>query len=417
MKPILDAAIRWHGAWRFRAVKIRRVVDGCLRVLLCGVLLAGGSSNAWGQSWTPGRSLGATPASYALQAVPCEDCDAAVSTNLPPLPGLEAYTETELGTGEYATEAYDDGYHASYDSASYDSAAAVTEPWFPNRPHVVPRTLSRLRQRPLFPNRPHLMGTWTGGPPLERPRSVWFNPFAIQQGMGNWLFRGNHPTDTGSLGFPFSLVPSHLADRVPRPYLGYGQPAIQSPHIGMGQPLSGTSWTNRPFSVDVFSGAFLANKLNENIDQGNGLITGFRLGWDFDYYWGTEFRMGFGNTRVDGSSEKVDVRLGDLSVLYYPWGDSRWRPYTGLGLGLGNFAFQDGSLAVDDYALQVPISVGMKYAFKPWWNLRLDFTNFLSMPSSNLDFMNNVQLTGALEYRFGGRRRSYFPYNPSIHLK
>lgn len=289
---------------------------------------------------------------------------------------------------------------------------------FPNRPYLVPRVADRLRWRPLFPSRPHLLGSWPGGPALEQPRSFWLNPFSVQQGLGNFLFRGNQPADTGSLGFPFSLVPSHVVDRVPRPYLGHGQDYVQARHINRGQPLQGTSWTNRPYSVDVFTGAFLASGLTENIGQGNGMVTGFRVGWDFDHYWGSEFRLGFANTRLDSRPDNVDIRLGDISVLYYPWGDSRWRPYTSVGLGIGSFEFLDENFrAIDDYALQVPIAIGVKYAFRPSWGLRLDATNYLSMPSNDLEFMNNVALTGAIELRFGGRRRSYFPYSPSIHIK
>lgn len=398
------------------------------------------SSQSFAQTWSPypNASPQGSNASliqstgYQLQSVPCEDCDSPVATSLPPLPGVEAFENPAIYDTQWNGE-LDAGVATGVYSGAYDETGAylgstiapgsmtgaglASGPWFPNRPHIIPRTVDRLQQRPLFPNRPYLRGALAGGPALERPRTFWLNPFGLQQGVGNFLFRGNQPADTGSLGFPFSLVPSHLADRVPRPYFGHGQNYIQSPHIGMGQPLQGTSWGNRPYSIGVFTGAFLANELNQNIQQGNGLINGFRVGWDFDHYWGTEFRMAFGDTRVDGSSEKVDVRLADIGVVYYPWGDARWRPYTSVGLGVGNFAFQDGTQSVDDFALQIPLSIGVKYAFKPWWNLRLDATDYLSMPSSDLDFMNNVQLTGALEYRFGGRRRSYFPYNPSIHLK
>ena len=375
----------------------------------------------------------AQAAGYQLQTVPCQNCDATSQNYLPPLPGVDAYAGGILPVAAMQEDPTAQSFHqpdqfvetlapqqappmqttATPANGTYDYVDGYP-PVFPNRPYIIPRTVDRLRQRPLFPR---LTAAFHSGSPSDRPHTFWFNPFAIQQGLGNFLFRGNQPADTGSLGMPFSMVPSHVVDQVPRPYIGHGQNYIKSPHIGMGQPLSGTSWTNRPYSIDVYTGAFLASALNENVEQGNGLMSGFRVGWDFEHYWGTEFRMGFGDTRVDGSSDKVDVRLADIGVVYYPWGDARWRPYTSLGLGIGSFAFQDGSHSVDDYALQVPISVGVKYAFKPWWNLRLDFTNYMSMPSSHLDFMNNVLLTGAFEYRFGGRRRSYFPYNPSIHLK
>ncbi len=302
------------------------------------------------------------------------------------------------------------GHGQAYD-AGYD-------PLFPNRPYLVPRLADRLRWRPLFPQRPHLRGSWSGGPPLEQPRTFWFNPFAIQQGMGNFMFRGNHPADTGSLGFPFSTVPSHVVDRIPRPYFGHGQSYVGPRHIDRGQPLVGTSWTNRPFYVEGYTGALLAWNLSDSVDQTHGTISGVRLGWDFEHFWGTEFGLGFGSTRTSPGGADVSIRMADVSVLYYPWGDSRWRPYTGMGLGVGRYAFLDsGQVSINEFALQIPLSVGVKYAFKPWWALRLDATNYLVMPADNLRFMNNVALSMAVEFRFGGQRRSYFPYSPSIQLR
>lgn len=291
-------------------------------------------------------------------------------------------------------------------------------PLFPNRPYLVPRVVDRLRWRPLFPNRPYLRGSWPGGPPLEQPRTFWLNPFAVQQGLGNFLFRGNQPADTGSLGFPFSVVPSHLVDRVPRPYLGHGQPYIGPRHIDRGQPLMGTSWVNRPYYVDGYTGALFGWNLTENLKQTHGTISGLRVGWDYEHFWGAQFGMGFGSSNTDPGGSDVSIRLADVSVMYYPWGDSRWRPYTGLGLGVGKYSFLDETGgSVDEFAMQIPLSMGVKYAFRPWWALRLDATNYLVLPANELKFINQLALTLGLEIRFGGQRRSYFPYSPSIQLR
>ena len=240
----------------------------------------------------------------------------------------------------------------------------------------------------------------------------------MQQGLGNLLFRGNQLADPGSLGMPFSLVPGHIVDRVPRPYLGHGQPNVGPRHIDRGQPLYGTSWTNRPYWVEGFTGAWLASGLTETQDQTNGTLSGVRLGWDFEHFWGMQLGVGLGSSQTDPGDADIDVRTVDLAVLYYPWGDSRWRPYTGLGLGVGNYGFSDLSQrSIDQYAVQIPLSLGVKYAFRPWWSLRADVSNYFVLPASDLEFMNNVALTLGAEIRFGGRRRSYFPYSPSIHLQ
>jgi len=220
------------------------------------------------------------------------------------------------------------------------------------------------------------------------------------------------------LGFPFSVVPSHMVDRVPRPYLGHGQSYIGPRHIDRGQPLIGTSWTNRPFYVDGYTGALLGWGLNDVLGQGHGTVTGVRLGWDFEHFWGAQFGFGFGNTQTDPLGNDISLRLADLSVLYYPWGDSRWRPYTGMGLGVGQYDFiNQDQRRIEQIAVQIPLSIGVKYAFRPWWAIRVDATNYLSLPTGELSFINQLALTLALELRFGGQRRSYFPYSPSIHLR
>jgi hypothetical protein len=105
------------------------------------------------------------------------------------------------------------------DGRVWDGSGWV-EPWYPNRPYLIPRVVDRLRWRPLFPHRPHLRGSWPGGPPLEQPRTFWLNPFALQQGVGNLLFRGNQPADPGSLGFSFFA--GSRPDGRPRPSAVFG---------------------------------------------------------------------------------------------------------------------------------------------------------------------------------------------------
>jgi hypothetical protein len=67
--------------------------------------------------------------------------------------------------------------------------------------------------------------------------------------------------------------------------------------------------------------------------------------------------------------------------------------------------------------MQIPLSLGIKYAFRPWWALRVDATNYFVLPANDLKFINQLALTLAMEIRFGGQRRSYFPYSPSIQLR
>ena len=85
-----------------------------------------------------------------------------------------------------------------------------------------------------------------------------------------------------------------------------------------------------------------------------GFIGGWRLGWDFDPAWGGEMRMAFGSPslydsyRADRALTLIDNTNGlatndpvrarydhreasmfqwDVDILYYPWGETRLRPY------------------------------------------------------------------------------------------
>ena len=47
---------------------------------------------------------------------------------------------------------------------------------------------------------------------------------------------------------------------------------------------------------------------------------------------------------------------------------------------------------------------------------RFDVIDNLAFASGPLDTMNNISLTFSVEVRFGGVRRSYWPWNPGRHL-
>jgi len=264
----------------------------------------------------------------------------------------------------------------------------------------------------IFPIFPLFRQRWPSSPGLQRPRSFWLNPFAIQQGLGNLIFRGSHPADTGALGFPYSMVPSHLVDRVPRPFFDLSRNQSQGRHIGRGIPFRDSSWSNRPVHISWFTGVLFTGDLNDQVSSSNGLYNGFRVGWDFDHYWGTEFRYGFASHSLQNRVGEVDIRTADISILYYPWGDSRWRPYTSLGVGFGTYDFLNANgNSVDEATFQLPLGIGLKYSVRPWWAARIEAVNLFSFESGDVDFMNNVLLSGSIEIHFGGRRRMYFPFD------
>lgn len=192
---------------------------------------------------------------------------------------------------------------------------------------------------------------------------------------------------------------------------------------GRGEPLVGTSWRNRPLHVGWLFGGYIGDDLVKGqAEQHGDIVGGYRFGWDFDHYWGSEARFAFANVAFSDTSDLATSRSAqneywDLNLLYYPWGDSRWRPFVSTGLGLGNFEYTlaDGS-SINKTLLTVPMAAGMKVYFRNWMALRFTATDNWAVGHGTLDTMHNVMLTADVEMHFGGRRTSYFPYSGSMHM-
>lgn len=194
-------------------------------------------------------------------------------------------------------------------------------------------------------------------------------------------------------------------------------------HGAWGDPLVGTSWLNRPWSVSWFLGGFVGDELQAgDVRFDDGLFGGYRFGYDFDHYWGVEARYGFGHPDLVNLDNRFPLGGGqveylDASALYYPWGDTAWRPYGFLGLGAGWFKFQDENQRyIESEALVMPWGFGVKRRLDKNWVLRFEVGNYLSFDAGGVDAHNNLTITGGVEVHFGGRRPSYFPWDPGIHF-
>jgi hypothetical protein len=162
-------------------------------------------------------------------------------------------------------------------------------------------------------------------------------------------------------------------------------------------------------------GAMFGDELTSQIGQETSLYGGYRVGWDFDHYWGLEGRFAFARPEVedDGSLGVSDTSRFwslDANLVYYPWGDSRWRPYLSLGLGCGSFDLQDAGLGFEQTLFAIPFGGGIKCYWKNWLALRLSVTDNWLIGHDSLSTMHNLTLTADVEVRFGGSRVSYFPY-------
>lgn len=248
---------------------------------------------------------------------------------------------------------------------------------------------------------------------LPPPSTSQFGFPAQQDSVEPWL-----PATDGNLPPGVHYAPDSLAiwRRWQQPWQMHGDPNDPHRHIGLGDPLEGTSWRNRPWFAGAFFGAALHDDLTGNVRQNNGSLMGLRLGWDLDHYCGLEGRYAFSNPQImDGAGNSLgdshDYWM-DVSALYYPFGDARWRPYAGLGIGLATYRFRDETNErIHDSALSIPVSLGVKYFYSPHFTLRLDAVDNITLGSDNLGAMNNFFLLGSVECRFGGRRRSYFPWH------
>jgi len=214
----------------------------------------------------------------------------------------------------------------------------------------------------------------------------------------------------------------------------------------LGHPLQRESWLYRPFSAGWFMGMVQGGPLIDDwLGQQRGYFAGYRFGWDQDHFWGGEMRFAFGSielydtaraiqAQIDADTERgwalddprrdrfdrrrdTDYFQWDVSVLYYPWGDTGWRPYALIGVGAARLLFTDRlSVRRDKTVFAMPLALGVKYRCNDTLALRLECTDNIAFGSnSSMGVSHNFSLTGGVEVRFGGTRKSYWPWNPSRH--
>jgi hypothetical protein len=205
---------------------------------------------------------------------------------------------------------------------------------------------------------------------------------------------------------------------VPRDWLSHWFPWRRGRHIGWGQPLEGTSWLNRPMYVGGFVGPWMGDTLvNGRVNQEHGTFSGVWLGRDGGHYWGYELRVSLlyvdtyyePERRLGDRSRNV---IGDVNLLYYPWGDARWRPYASLGVGLASFHFVDElDRAVSHTGVSLPLGLGLKYQLRRSLAFRLDWKNNLVFGGHGIETTHNWSVTGGFEWHWGdGSSVSYDPW-------
>jgi hypothetical protein len=251
----------------------------------------------------------------------------------------------------------------------------------------------------------------SGAEPLPGASSVVPPQFGERPPVDPWQVSTPHQSPPGTIGPHDSFV---------QPWFTHTDPNDPFRHQGVGRPLVGTSWLNRPVYVGLFLGGLLADDLiSGHVESNNSFFLGGRLGWDFDHYWGLEGRYAFSRPQIndgDGNTLSKPARdyFIDVSLAYYPWGDSQWRPFISGGLGLQTFRFHDDEdERIHQSLLSFPIGVGIKFYHSPFHTLRLEAYDNIAFGDGRMKTMQNFTLAVGVEFRFGGRPVSYFPWHGS----
>lgn len=193
---------------------------------------------------------------------------------------------------------------------------------------------------------------------------------------------------------------------------------------GSKKPLQGTSWLNRPYYAAVSTGGFFMTQgVQRNIRNDNDLIGFLHLGWDWDYYWALEARLGRSGPEMINKTRPAVARddslvMTDLSLIYYPAGDTAVRPYLRAGVGWTDFEYpDDNGNVIEASPFTIPVGLGIKWAVKRWMAGRVELVDQIVIADSAVNAHQNLTLVVGLEYRVGAKPKSYWPWNPSRHLK
>ena len=75
-------------------------------------------------------------------------------------------------------------------------------------------------------------------------------------------------------------------------WLGLRHSSYSGRNAGMGIPLTGTSWLNRPYYLGGDIGTvWLTRPINSDLTNDIDMFGGVFAGCDWDYYWGTELSI------------------------------------------------------------------------------------------------------------------------------
>lgn len=204
--------------------------------------------------------------------------------------------------------------------------------------------------------------------------------------------------------------------------LGFRHSYTHGRNVGWGWPLGGTSWLNRPYYCGLSLGPMWATRpVAQDVTTDTDLMGAIWLGWDWDYYWGSEFELSRASPELVNVNTP-DANRGDrlchfsYNYHYYPWGDAALRPYWRLGIGVTDFDYPTGNGRHDDTLMTIPWGIGLKYAHLRWLACRIELADYWSPTHAGVANQHNIALNFGVEWRYGLLRKSYWPWFPSSYI-
>lgn len=176
---------------------------------------------------------------------------------------------------------------------------------------------------------------------------------------------------------------------------------------GIGIPLQSGGWRAQPFSISGFAGATNGGPLvRHHVLERPSFYGGANFAWDYDHYWGIEKRLGFGALNLTNAQHQLLQTglsvTGEYRLMWYPLGDTRWRPFLTAGIGWSDFYFQDDFNHHHlDTLFLFPFGGGVKYLLNDRLAVRIDMIDELTFAGGAVDTFHYVALVAGLEFRYG----------------